>query len=378
MNFEKYPFEKLTELLADITPNNEYELSVLTIGEPKFETPEFIQKELCDTTSLLQKYPASAGEPELKQSMLNFLKTRFNVELNLNQVIPTFGTREVLFNFPQYVLFDKKNPVMAYTNPFYQIYEGAAIASRAEVIHIDLTKENDFKAILSDDELKRCDLVILNYPNNPTSAEMTKTELGEWVKKALEFDFILVNDECYSEIYFSEEDKPCSLLEASIEVGNSEFKNVIVMNSISKRSSAPGLRCGIIAGDETILSGYMKYRTYVGCASPVPLQKAATVAWNDEKHVEGFRKIYRKNFEIAKELLGVEPPKATFYIWLEVGDELEFTRNLYKEKNIKVLPGSFLGRNGMGKGYVRIALVENEKKTREALKRMKDFIDGQK
>lgn len=376
MNFEKYPFEKLNELLADITPNENYALSALTIGEPKFETPKFIQDELQNSTALLQKYPASAGEPELKQSMINFIKTRFGVELNMSQIIPTFGTREVLFNFPQFALFDKQNPVMAYTNPFYQIYEGAAIASRAEVIHIDLVKENDFKASLTDEELKRCDLVILNYPNNPTSAEMTKAELGEWVKKALEFDFILVNDECYSEIYFDENDKPASLLEASIEVGNSDFKNVIVMNSISKRSSAPGLRCGIIAGDEEILKEYMKYRTYVGCASPVPLQKAATVAWNDEEHVEGFRKIYRKNFELAKEILGIEAPKATFYIWLEVGDELEFTKNLFKEKHIKVLPGSFLGRNGIGKGYVRIALVENETKTKEVLQRLKDFIDG--
>ena len=376
MNFEKYPFERLSELLEDVKPNENYELSVLTIGEPKFETPEFIQKALQESTSLLQKYPASAGLPELKESMINFVQKRFNVKLGMNEIIPTFGTREVLFNFPQYALFDKKNPVIAFTNPFYQIYEGAATASRAKVIHINLTLENNFKASLSDEELKKCDLVILNYPNNPTSAEMTKKELGQWVKKALEFDFILVNDECYSEIYFSEEDKPASLLEASIEVGNSEFKNVLVMNSISKRSSAPGLRSGFIAGDKNILEGYMQYRTYVGCASPVPLQKAAVEAWNDELHVEGFRKIYRKNFELAYDILGIKPPKATFYIWLEVEDELKFTRDLYKEKNIKVLPGSFLGREGIGKGYVRIALVENEKKTEEVLRRLKDFIDG--
>ena len=376
MNFEKYPFERLNELLADITPNKDYELSSLTIGEPKFETPDFIQKALQENTSLLQKYPASAGLPELKEAMINFVQKRFGVKLEMNEIIPTFGTREVLFNFPQYALFDKKNPVIAFTNPFYQIYEGAATASRAEVIHIDLTKQNDFKASLSDEELRKCDLVILNYPNNPTSAEMTKEELGVWVKKALEFDFILVNDECYSEIYFDEDDKPASLLEASLEIGNSEFKNVLVMNSISKRSSAPGLRSGFIAGDKTILDGYMKYRTYVGCASPVPLQKASALAWNEESHVEGFRKIYKKNFELAREILGIKPPKATFYIWLEVEDELEFTRNLFEKKNIKVLPGSFLGREGIGKNYVRIALVENEKKTQEVLRRLKDFIDG--
>ena len=376
MNFEKYPFERLNELLSDIKANEDYELSVLTIGEPKFGTPDFIQKTLQENTSLLQKYPASSGMPELKEAMINFVQNRFNVKLGLSQIIPTFGTREVLFNFPQFALFDKKNPVIAFTNPFYQIYEGAATASRAEVIHINLTKENNFKASLSDEELKKCDLVVLNYPNNPTAAEMTKKELGHWVKKALEFDFILINDECYSEIYFDDNNKPSSLLEASIEVGNSNFKNVLVMNSISKRSSAPGLRSGFIAGDDDILREYMKYRTYVGCASPLPLQKAAAAAWNEESHVEGFRKIYRKNFELAKEILGIAPSVATFYIWLEVKDELEFTRNLFKEKNIKVLPGSFLGREGIGKGYVRIALVENENKTKEVLKRLKDFIDG--
>jgi N-succinyldiaminopimelate aminotransferase len=376
MNFEKYPFERLNELLQDIVPNEKYELSALTIGEPKFETPQFIQDKLKETSSLLKKYPSTIGEPFLRESMINFVKTRFNVSLQMNQIVPSFGTREVLFNFPQFALFDKKDPVIAFTNPFYQIYEGAAIASRAEVIHIDLTKENNFKANLSEEDLKRCDLVIINFPNNPTSASMSIKELGSWVEKALKYDFILINDECYSEIYFDEATKPASLLEASILVGNDSFKNVLVMNSISKRSSAPGLRSGFVAGDAEILKEYLQYRTYVGCASPVPLQEAAAVAWNDQEHVAGFRKIYKKNFEIANEILGTPVPDATFYIWLEVKDELEFTRNLYKEKNVKVLPGSFLGRNGLGKGYIRIALVENEEKTRDVLTRLKDFIDG--
>ena len=378
MNFEKYPFEKLAEILVDVVPNSEYELSALTVGEPKFRTPQFIQDTLKDNTELLQKYPASAGQPSLKNAMQLFIKNRFNVDVSLDQIIPTFGTREVLFNFPQFVLFDKPNPVMAYTNPFYQIYEGAAIASRAEVIHIDLVKENDFQPILTDEQLKRCDLVILNYPNNPTAASITIEDLAVWVKKALEFDFVLVNDECYSEIYFDDNDKPVSILEASIYAGNTLFKNVISMNSVSKRSSAPGLRSGIIAGDATILKDYMKYRTYVGCASPVPLQEAAAVAWSDQSHVDGFRAIYKENFEIAKEILGITPPQSTFYIWLEVEDEIEFTRELYKQKNIKVLPGSFLGRNGIGKGYIRIALVENPEKTRKVLTRLKDFMNEQR
>ena len=375
MKFEKYPFERLALLLEDIVPNPDFTPSSLTIGEPQFATPEFIQDELGNTTSLLNKYPKSAGEDYLKTSMRSFIKTRFDVEVSNNQIIPVFGTREVLFNFPQFYLFDKTNPTMAYTNPFYQIYEGAAIASRAKVIHLDLTKENGYLPQISDEELKTCHLVILNYPNNPTSATITKEELIKWVKKSLEFDFVLINDECYSELYFGDV-KPVSLLEACIEAGNETFENSLVLNSISKRSSAPGLRSGFIAGDSEILKEYMQYRTYVGCALPLPLQKTAAIAWAEESHVEYFRAIYKQNFILAKEILGVEIPEATFYIWLKVEDELEFTRELYRAKNVKVLPGSYLGRNGIGKGYVRIALVEDNEKTKEVLQRLKDFIEG--
>ena len=375
MEFEKYPFEKLNKLLENIVPNEKYELSALTIGEPQFETPSFIQDELKNSTSLLKKYPASSGLAELKDSMINFVNKRFNVKLKKDEIIPTFGTREVLFNFPQFLLFDVKDPVMAFTNPFYQIYEGASTVTRSKVIHIDLTKENNYKAFLSDKDLIECDLVILNYPNNPTAANMSLEEMSIWVKKALEFDFILLNDECYSEIYFDENNKPCSLLEASINAKNENFKNILVINSISKRSSAPGLRSGFIAGDAKILKEYMKYRTYVGCASPVPLQKASSLAWSDERHVEEFRAIYKENFTLAQDILGIKIPQATFYIWLEVENELEFTQKLYEKKHIKVLPGSYLGRNGIGKNYVRIALVENAKKTKEVLNRLKDFMN---
>lgn len=374
MHFETYPFEKLTTLLEDCKPNPKLSPIALTIGEPQFETPKFITDELCENISLLNKYPKSAGEDYLKNAQINFVKTRFGVELQSSEIIPTFGTREVLFNFPQYFLFDKEDPVIAYTNPFYQIYEGAAIASRASVIHINLTKENNFRPIISDEDLKKCDLVIINYPSNPTSACIKIDEMIELVKKAIEFDFVLINDECYSELYFEPKNPPPSLLEASIKAGNEKFKNILVMNSISKRSSAPGLRSGFIAGDSNILKGYLQYRTYIGCAVPLPLQKAAAIAWNDENHTEEFRKTYKQNFELAKEILGIEIPQATFYIWLEVENELEFTKKLYETQNIKVLPGSFLGRNGAGKGYVRIALVENVEKTKEALLRIKAVL----
>ncbi len=377
MNFEPYPFEKLNNLLESIIPNNNYSSSILTIGEPQFETPKFIQDELCKNSDLLKKYPKTTGEADLRDAMRGFVQKRFNVELSDKQIIPTFGTREVLFNFPQFLLFNKQNPTMAYTNPFYQIYEGAAIASRANVIHLNLDESNNFKPLIDERQLSECDLVILNFPNNPTSSVLTLDELGVWIKLALKHDFVLLNDECYSELY-TKEPIP-SLLEASIHVGNNEFKNTLVINSISKRSSAPGLRSGFIAGDAKILDGYMQYRTYIGCASPLPLQSAAAVAWADEKHVKDAREIYKKNFEIAREILGIEIPKATFYIWLKVEDALEFTKKLYKKYNVKVLPGEFLARDNHdgknpGKDYIRIALVENEEKTKNALQRIKECM----
>lgn len=376
LQFETYPFEKLTNLLDGIVPNGDLDPIVLTIGEPQFETPAFITKALCEHAELLKKYPKTSGESQLREAMRGFVKRRFHIELDDSQIIPTFGTREVLFNFPQFLLADREKPTMAFTNPFYQIYEGAAIASGAEIIHLNLTKENGFLPVIDETALAQCDLVILNFPNNPTASVMNMETMVTWVKLALKYDFVLLNDECYSEIYT--QTPPPSLLQASIEAGNPTFKNILVINSISKRSSAPGLRSGFIAGDDQILKGYMRYRTYVGCASPLPLQMAAAAAWNDNEHVIAFREKYKENFKIAHEVLGVKVPEATFYIWLEVGDELEFTKRLYERYNVKVLPGSFLGREGIGQGFVRIALVENTERTLEAVKRIKACLEESK
>ena len=369
MNFETYPFEKLNRLLCSITPNSEYEALSLTIGEPQFATPQFILDALNNHAALLNKYPKTAGETVLRDAMLSYNKERFGLDLDNTQIIPTFGTREVLFNFPQFLLHDIKDPVMVFPNPFYQIYEGAAKASRAEVIYLNLNASNNFQLEIDEEALAKADFVILNSPNNPTGSVMLMDDLKKWVKLALKHDFVLLNDECYADLYLHE---PLpSLLNASKEVGNSDFKNILVINSVSKRSSAPGLRSGFIAGDANILKDYMVYRTYVGCASPLPLQHAATVAWADQEHVATFREKYKKNFEVAKEVLGLDAPKATFYIWLKVDDEIAFTTKLYKEYNLKVIPGSFLGREGEGKGYVRLALVYEEKKTRACLERIK-------
>lgn len=368
MNFETYPFEKLNTLLQDITPNSNYEPLSLTIGEPQFDTPQFILDALKESSTLLNKYPKTSGESELREGMLRYLQKRFELTLDDTQIIPTFGTREVLFNFPQFLLHDIKEPVMVFPNPFYQIYEGAAKASRAEVIYLDLNETNHFQPVIDEAELAKADLVILNSPNNPTASVMSMDEMKVWVNLALKYDFVLLNDECYCDLYLNEPIP--SLLNASIEAGNEDFKNILVINSISKRSSAPGLRSGFIAGDAEILKKYMVYRTYIGCASPLPLQYAAAVAWADQDHVDVFREMYKKNFEVAKEVLGIKAPEATFYIWLKVGDEIGFTTKLYEKYNLKVLPGSFLGREGKGKGYVRLALVYEVEKTREALKRI--------
>ena len=374
MHFETYPFEKLNALLETISPTMEYSPLSLTIGEPQFETPAFILEALNEKASLLNKYPKTGGEVVLRDAMLKYNFERFGLRLKNTQIIPTFGTREVLFNFPQFLLHDIEDPVMVFPNPFYQIYEGAAKACRADVVYLNLDALNDFQPVVDEASLSKANFVILNSPNNPTSSVMSMSDLKKWVTLALKHDFVLMNDECYADLYL---DEPLpSLLNASIEVGNEDFRNILVINSVSKRSSAPGLRSGFIAGDAKILEAYMTYRTYVGCASPLPLQHAAAVAWADQKHVEVFRKKYKKNFEVAKEVLDIDAPKATFYIWLKVDDEIAFTVRLFEEYNLKVIPGSFLGRAGEGQGYIRLALVYEEELTKECLQRIKKCLEN--
>ncbi len=362
--FEKYPFEKLNELLAGAEHPDE--VFSLTIGEPQFETPQFIQEALCQNSQLLNKYPKTAGESELKEAQRGFVKRRFGIELKKGELLPSFGTREVLFNFPLFL----KPKKTAFPNPFYQIYEGAAIAAGSEINYLELNEKNSFKPSLSQLEGDE-DFIILNTPNNPCASVMDMDELCEWAEYALKNDIVIMSDECYSELYTKT--PPPSLLQAALKIGNKNFKNTVVINSVSKRSSAPGLRSGFIAGDSEILKNYLQFRTYVGCASPIPLQRAAAEAWSDDRHTEIFRKEYIKNFELAKEILGVEIPPATFYIWLKVKDDIDFTLKAYK-RGVKVMPGRFMGRNGAGEGYVRIALVYESEKTKKALEILKDLL----
>ena len=372
--FESYPFEKLRVLLAYSSPPSNDEIFTLTIGEPQFPTPQNIIESWQNNAPLLNKYPKSSGEDELKDAQLNFIDKRYNLTLTTSQIIPTFGTREVLFNFPQFYLFGKANPTIAYPNPFYQIYEGAAIASKSHIILMNLTEDNHFTPSLTPQELQNVDLVILNSPNNPTGRVLPLQSLTEWVKQALEYNFVIINDECYSEIY--ENTPPPSILQASIQANNPQFKNILALNSISKRSSAPGLRSGFVAGDEEILKSYNLYRTYLGCALPLPLQKAAAVAWNDMQTPESIRHIYAKNLALAREILELNEAQIapyTFYVWLKVDNDERFCKFAYEKMGVLTLPGSYLGRESQGKDYVRIALVyDNE--TKRALFALKKAI----
>lgn len=372
--FESYPFEKLRTLLSNSTPPQDSEIFTLTIGEPQFPTPQNIVESLQHNAPLLNKYPKASGEDYLKDAQLHFIKQRYNISLTHQHIIPTFGTREVLFNFPQFYLYGKANPTIAYPNPFYQIYEGAAIASKAKVIYMNLTKENDFTPQLTESQLKEVDIVILNSPNNPTGKAMDIHSLTQWVEDALRYDFVILSDECYSEIYSNS--PPPSILEAALEANNKDFKNIIALNSISKRSSAPGLRSGFVAGDCEILKAYNLYRTYLGCALPLPLQKAAAAAWEDMQSPESSRKIYAQNLLLAQEILGKECKiyPYTFYVWLEVGDDEQFCKFAYEKSGVLTLPGSYLGRENQGKGYVRIALVYDNDTTQKALLKLKEAL----
>ena len=387
MTFNPYPFERLRSLLDSCNPSvNGLNLS---IGEPAFPSPQKVVRALQDNAELIRYYPSL--DSMLPEAQIAFVKQRFNVALKETELVPTFGSREVLFNFVHFIFTNnicKKNntPTLAFPNPFYQIYEGAQIANHANAIYMSLTAENDFKPKLCKADLQKVSMVILNSPNNPTGQILTKDELMEWVQLALDYDFILVNDECYSEIY--KDNAPPSILEACIELGNTTFKNVFAINSISKRLAAPGLRSGFIAGDSKLLQDYRIFRTYVGISMPLTLQKASIIAWQENDYAQIVREKFAKNLTIAQEIFcDIKILPYTFYIWLcvsngkkiaskELSCDMLFTQELYKQTGHKVLPGSYLGRNGCGMGYVRIALTHEADIMQKTLKEIKACYDS--
>lgn len=368
-----YPFEKLADLKADCDPPEHLNHIVLSIGEPKHPTPGFITEAVIEHLHGLSIYPTTIGTLDLRLTIEKWLDLRFQLSGYIQatrHILPVNGTREALFAFAQAVVDTKQeNPLAIMPNPFYQIYEGAAILAGAEPYFLNCDANNnfipDFSAV-SADIWDRCQLLYLCSPGNPTGAVINQATLTMLIELAHKHDFIIAADECYSEIYLDETQPPVGLLEAAIKAGYHDFGHCVVFHSLSKRSNAPGLRSGFVAGDEKIIKNFLRYRTYHGCAMPPATQAASLVAWQDEDHVIYNRKQYREKFDAVLAILGrkmnVSLPEASFYLWAETPiSDIEFARRLFNEQNVTVLPGSFLARdtdNGNpGTNRIRMALV---------------------
>ncbi len=387
---QPYPFEKLAKLKAEAKLSASDEHIALSIGEPKHPTPDFIIQALSGELTTLSNYPTTKGTVELRQAIADWLCQRFSLpQTSLDaehHVLPVNGTREALFAFAQAIVDRTQEAVVVSPNPFYQIYEGAAFLAGATPYFVNISAESGYQAdYLSIPEaiLEKTQLLYLCTPNNPTGGTYSLETLQKLIALTDRYNFVIASDECYSEIYFDEENKPAGLLEAAAAMGRTDYKNCVVFHSLSKRSNAPGLRSGFVAGDAEVLAQFLRYRTYHGCAMSLPVQIASIAAWNDEAHVKHNRDLYREKFakvlEILSPVMDVQLPDAGFYLWAKtpISDEL-FAQRLYGECNITVLPGSYLSRekDGVvpGANYVRMALVASVEECVEAAERIRDFI----
>ena len=319
-----YPFEKWASLKADVQENRDYEAIALSIGEPKHATPDIIKHSLIENLDGLSVYPTTKGLPELRSAIADWIVNRFKLKqdtlLAEQNILPVNGTREALFSFAQAVIDRSKSPLVLMPNPFYQIYEGAALLAGATPFFMDCTPDNsylpDFDSI-GPDTWKRCQLIYICTPGNPTGGVIDIEALQKLIRLSDEYNFVIASDECYSEIYFDEKNPPPGLLQAASEMGWDDYKNCIVFHSLSKRSNAPGLRSGFIAGDAQVVKKYFSYRTYHGCAMPIQHQMASIAAWNDEEHVINNRRLYKNKFDdvldILKPVLDLKLPDAGFY-----------------------------------------------------------------
>jgi N-succinyldiaminopimelate aminotransferase len=386
-----YPFEKLAELKHGITPPADKAPIVLSIGEPAHATPPFIKETLISELQGLSNYPTTKGILELRLAIADWIARRFSVNVNAEtQVLPVSGTREALFSFAQCVIDASTHPMVIMPNPFYQIYEGAALLAGAEPYFLNTTQDSDYLPdfdSVPETVWQRCQLIYICSPANPSGSVMSQAEQEKLLRLAEKYDFVIASDECYSELYDDESNPPVGLLEVAQQLGNTEFKRCMVFHSLSKRSNAPGLRSGFVAGDAEILQSYFQYRTYQGCAMPLPTQYASISAWQDEAHVIENRRLYREKFtafiDILADVCDIKKPPASFYVWLKIPDYLamsdtEFTQRLFAEQNVTVLAGSFLSRefNGINPAvnHVRIALVAPVADCIEAATRIKQFI----
>ncbi len=387
---QPYPFQKLRQLLDGVTRNTALSPIDLQIGEPKHATPTFIRQALIDHLDGLSNYPTTLGIPALRNGIAAWIQRRFNLTTidPDTQVIPINGSREALFAFAQTVIDSSASqPVVVCPNPFYQIYEGAAFLAGATPHFINTLPENDFRldfSQLSDDVWSRTQLIYVCSPNNPTGGVMTLDEWRELFALSDRYGFVVASDECYSEIYFDENNPPLGALDAANRLGRTDFPRLVVFNSLSKRSNVPGLRSGFVAGNAAILEKFLLYRTYHGSAMNPAVQAASAAAWNDEAHVIENRRLYAKKFTDAMAILSdtgaVQMPSASFYLWINTPiDDTEFTKRLYQDYNVTVLPGSFLAREARGlnpgKNYVRIALVASPQECIEAMSRIKQLFE---
>ena len=366
-----YPFERLRQLLADLTPPSELAHINLSIGEPKHPTPQFILEAYASALSSVSSYPLTLGFPALREAIAAWAMRRYALR-SLDpgtQVLPVAGSREALFAFAQTVVDRTRLARVISPNPFYQIYEGAALLAGAEPVYLPTRPENGFRMefeTLADAEWKGVQLVYVCSPGNPTGRVMTLDEWKRLFELADRHDFVIAADECYSEIYFDEATPPLGALSAAAQLGRDRFDRIVIFSSLSKRSNAPGMRSGFVAGDAALLRKFLLYRTYHGTAMSPPVQSASIAAWGDERHVVENRRLYAAKFDQATPVIArrleCARPDAAFYLWARTpGSDTEYARRLYAERNVTVLPGSFLSRDGGGRnpgtGFVRIALV---------------------
>jgi N-succinyldiaminopimelate aminotransferase len=387
-----YPFERLARLKAGISPPAPLKHIAMSIGEPQHAPPAFVLETLRGSLGELGSYPTTAGIAPLREACAGWLTKRYGLRAGgldpERMVLPVNGTREALFSFVQAVVDPQRTPLVAMPNPFYQIYEGAALLAGAEPYFLDTLPERGYLPDLgsvSAAAWQRCQVLFLCSPGNPTGAVLPLEFFAQALELAERHDFVVASDECYADIYLDESAPPPGLLQAAEATGRGRYERCVVFHSLSKRSSLPGLRSGFVAGDPEVLGRFLLYRTYHGCAMPLPTQRASIVAWGDTAHAHDNRRLYQEKFARVLPLLSphleVSAPQAAFYLWPRVGaDDEAFARALFAQQNLTVLPGRYLSRPGPGgdpgAGRVRISLVPALGDCLEAAGRLRDFLSS--
>jgi N-succinyldiaminopimelate aminotransferase len=386
LQLQAYPFERLRALLDGVEPPDLRAIP-MSIGEPRHEPPAFVLQTLKDNLSTVGNYPATVGLPEFRGAVARWLTHRFKladaaVDPN-TMVLPVNGTREALFSIVQAIVDRSQGkPAILVPNPLYLIYEGAALLAGAEPIYMNADASNGFLPdldVVPESTWKRCQLLFICSPGNPTGAVASLEYLRRALELADRYDFIVASDECYSEIYLDNENPPPGLLQAAAD--RKDFDRCLVFHSLSKRSSVPGLRSGFVAGDPKLIRPYLLYRTYHGCAMPTHTQLASIPAWNDEAHVRENRRLYQEKFRAVLPILApaveVAAPDAGFYLWPQVGDDERFTRDLFAAEHVTVVPGRYFARDtasgNPGQGRIRISLVPNVAECVAAAERIARF-----